>query len=117
LGAKDVSCTAGGHPALKPAVTPVHEPEAIDFVVGSRSLYQALAPAAFATPDAGAGGMERKLDLILERELRTGQQVEQVVEVGRHFSEQVRLDKRSDGWRGRCASPGQDHLHPQAFPT
>jgi hypothetical protein len=61
--------------------------------------------------------MERELDLILEIELRTGQKVEQVVEVRRHFSEQVRLDKRGDGWRCWRASPGQDHLHPEALPT
>jgi hypothetical protein len=61
--------------------------------------------------------MERELDLILEIEIRTRQQGEQVIEVRRHFSEQVRLHEGSHGWRGWRASPGQHHLHPQAFPT
>ena len=61
--------------------------------------------------------MERELDLILEIEIRTGQKGQQIVEVWRHFSEEVRLNERSDGWRGWRASPGQDYLHPQTFPT
>ena len=36
LGAEDIGSAAWGQPALKPAVTPVNEPEAIDLVVGPR---------------------------------------------------------------------------------
>jgi hypothetical protein len=61
--------------------------------------------------------MERELDRILEREIRTWQEVPQFLQVWRHFIEQVKLYKRGDGWRGWRASPSQDHLHPQAFPT
>jgi hypothetical protein len=61
--------------------------------------------------------MERELDLILEIESRTGQKGQQIVEGWRHFNEEVRLNERGDGWRGGRASPGQEHLHPQAFPT
>jgi hypothetical protein len=61
--------------------------------------------------------MERELDLILEIHIGTWEEVQQVLQVGRHFIKQVRLYERWDGWRGRRASPSQDHLHPQAFPT
>ena len=117
LGTKDICRAAGGQAPLKPAITPVHEPEAIHLVVGSGRLDEALPASAFAAPHAGEGRMERDLDLVLERDIGTGQEVGQLVHIGWHFSEQVRLDQRRDGWRGGRASPGQDHLHPQAFPT
>jgi hypothetical protein len=61
--------------------------------------------------------MEGKLNLILEIDIGTEQEVDQLGHIGRHVSEEISVDKRSYGWRGWRASPGQDHLHPQAFPT
>jgi hypothetical protein len=117
LGAEDIGGAAWGQPTLKPAVTPVDEPEAIDFVVGPRRFNQALAAPAFAAPDAGQGGMERQLDLILQVDIGPGQEGQQCGQIGWHVFQQIGLDKVGDGWRRRRAGPGQDHLHPQAFPT
>ena len=75
--AKDIGGAAGSQAAVKPAFAPIDEAEAIDFVVGSRGFYEALPASAFATPDAGQGRMERELDLILQIEIRPGQEVEQ----------------------------------------
>jgi hypothetical protein len=61
--------------------------------------------------------MERKLDLILEIEIRTWQEGPQFFDIWRHGIKQVRLYERGDGWRGRRARPSQDDLHPEAFPT
>ena len=61
--------------------------------------------------------MKRKLNLILEIEIGAWQERQQFFQVWRHFMEQVRLYESSHGWRGWRASPSQDHLHPQAFPT
>jgi hypothetical protein len=61
--------------------------------------------------------MKRELDLVLEIDIGVWQESPQLVKIGRHFLEKIGLDKRSDGWREWRASPGQDHLHPEAFPT
>src|SRR5262249_53596479 len=87
LDTKDSGRPSWGQAACKPAVTPVHEPKAIDFVVGPWSLYEALATATFATPHAGQGRMERHLDLILEIDIGMRQKAEQFCKIGRHFSE------------------------------
>jgi hypothetical protein len=117
LGAKNISGASWSQSAVKPALTPINEAETIDLVVGPGRLDQALPPSAFATPDAGQGRMERKLDFILQIEISLGQEGEQFFQVWRHFMEQVRLYESSHGWRGWRANPGQHHLHPQAFPT
>jgi hypothetical protein len=117
LGAKDIRCAAGGQATVKPARTPIDEPKAIHLVVGARGLDPALSVSAFATPHPGEGGMEGKLDLVLEIDIRPREQAQQFGKIWGHFLEQVRLDQRSYGWRGWRASPSQDHLHPEAFPT
>ena|SRR5215831_7865433 len=117
LGAKNISGPAWSQAAVKPALTPIDEAEAINFVVGPGRLDEALPASAFTTPDAGQGRMERELDLILEIEIGAWQEAQQFFKVWWHFSEEVGLDQRGHGWRGWRASPGQHHLHPQAFPT
>ena len=117
LGAKDIRCAPWSQATIKPAFTPIDEAEAIDFIVGPGRLDEALPASAFATPEAGEGRMERERDLIVQIEISPGQEVKQGLHIWRHFSEQVRLDEGSHGWRGGRASPGQYHLHPQAFPT
>ena len=117
LGAKDVRGAARGQATVKPALAPVDEPKAVDFVVGARGLDQALPAPALPTPHASEGGMERKLDLVLEIDIRPWEEAQQFCQIGWHFIEQVRLDQSSHGWRGWRASPSQDDLHPQAFPT
>ena len=117
LSTKDRRRAPGGDAPVKPAVAPVDEPEAIDLIVSARGFHQALSPSAFATPHPGQGRVERELDLILEIDIGVRQEVDQLVNIRRHCSEQVSLAQRRDGWRGGRASPGQDHLHPEAFPT
>jgi len=100
LRAEDIGGTPRGQAALEPAVTPVDEPKAIELVIGARGLDQALAPAALAAPDAREGGMEGELDLVLKIDIGVRQQASQLVNVWRHFLDQVRLYERSHGWRG-----------------
>jgi hypothetical protein len=61
--------------------------------------------------------MKRKLDLSLEIEIGAWQERQQFFQVGRDFLQEIGIDKSGNGWRRRCASPGQDHLHPEACPT
>ena len=117
LSTKDVSRPAGGQAAIEPTLAPVDEPKAIDLIIGSGRLDQALSAAPFATPDAGQGRMKYQLDLVLEIDIGVGQEGQQLVNIGWHFIEKIGLDKRSNGWREWRASPSQDHLHPEAFPT
>ena len=117
LGAKDIRRAAGGQATVKPARAPVDKPKAIHLVVGSRRLDPALPASAFPTPPAGEGGMAGKVDLVLEIDIRPREQAQQFRQIWGHFFEQVRFDQRGHGWRGWRASPGQNHLHPQAFPT
>jgi hypothetical protein len=76
LGTKDIGGAACGQAAIKPALTPVDEATAIDLVVGAGRLDQALPAPAFATPDAGEGGMERQLDLVLEIDIGVRQKAQ-----------------------------------------
>ena len=60
LGTKDIRRAAGSQAPLKPPVAPVDEFEAIELVVRTRRLDEALATAAFAAPDPRQGGMGRR---------------------------------------------------------
>jgi hypothetical protein len=60
--------------------------------------------------------MKRILDLILEIEIGAWQEGQQFCHVWWHVLQEIGIDKLGNGWRRRRASPGQDHLHPQAFP-
>jgi hypothetical protein len=117
LSAKDIRRAPWGQAAVKPALTPIDEAEAIDLVVGARGLDQPLPATAFPAPDPRKSGMKRKLDLILEIEIGVWQEGPQFFHVWRDFLQEIGLDKGGNGWRGWRASPGQDHLHPEAFPT
>lgn len=117
LGAKDIRRTAWGQTAVKPALTPIDEAEAIDLVVGAGGLDQPLPATAFPAPDPRERGMERKPDFILEIEIGVRQEGPQFFQVGRHVLQEIGLDKSGNGWRRRRAGPSQDHLHPEAFPT
>src|SRR5262245_20970375 len=74
LGAKDIRRTAWGQTAVKPALTPIDEAEAIDLVVGAGGLHQPLPATAFPAPDPRERGMERKPDFILEIEIGVRQE-------------------------------------------
>ena len=117
LGAKDIRRAAWGQAAVKPALTPIDKAKAIDLVVGAGRLDQPLPATAFPTPDPREGGMKRKLDLILEIEIGAWQEGQQFFQVWRYFLQEIGINKFGYGWGRRRAGPGQDHLHPQAFPT
>jgi hypothetical protein len=61
--------------------------------------------------------MKRQLDLILEIEIGAWQEQQKFCQVGRYFLQEIGIYKSGNGWRGWRTSPGQDHLHPEAFPT
>ena len=61
--------------------------------------------------------MEGELDLILERDIGVRQEAQPLLDIGRHFLQEIGVHQGSHGWRGRRTSPSQDHRHPQAFPT
>src|SRR5262249_44705513 len=117
LGAKDIRRAAWGQAAVKPALTPIDEAKTIDLVVGSRGLDQPLAATPFPAPDPREGGMKRKLELLLERDISLRQEGPQGFQIWRHFLQEIDIDKRGNGWRRRRAGPSQDYLHPEAFPT
>src|SRR5947209_3589088 len=66
---KHISRASRSGPAIKPALSPVHQTEAIDLAVVSRSLDQALPTPPFAAPHPREGRMKGQLDLILEIEV------------------------------------------------
>jgi hypothetical protein len=117
LGAKDIRGAVWSQAAVQPALAPVTEPEAIDCVVGPWGFDQTLPAAAFATPDAREGGMQRQMDCILERNIGMWPEVQESCKVWRHVLKQSGLDTRGHGGRGGRAGPSPYHLHPQAFPT
>jgi hypothetical protein len=117
LGAQDSRRATWGQAAVKPALTPSDEAEAIDLVVGARGLDQLLPATALPAPDPRKRGLKRQLDLILELEIGVWQEGPPCFHVWRYCLQEIGLDKGGNGWRGWRASPGHDHLHPEACPT
>src|ERR671932_216816 len=74
LGTKDIRCASGGQAAIKPALTPIAEAEAIALVVGTGGLDQPLPAPTFPAPNPREGRMKRKLNLILEIEIGAWQE-------------------------------------------
>lgn len=117
LGTKDICCTSWGQAAVKLALTPIDEAEAIDLGVGAGGLDQPLPAPTFPAPHPREGRMKRKLNLILEREIGAWQESQQFFQVWRYFLQEISIHKSGNGGRRRRAGPGQDSLHPQTFPT
>jgi len=105
LGAKDIRGAVWSQAAVQPALAPVTEPEAIDCVVGPWGFDQTLPAAAFATPDAREGGMQRQMDCILERNIGMWPEVQESCKVWRHVLKQSGLDTRGHGGRGGACRP------------
>ena len=61
--------------------------------------------------------MKRILEFILEIDIGVRQEAQHLRNVGRHVLQEIGIDQSGHGWRRRRARPGQDHLHPEAFPT
>src|SRR5262249_46360086 len=78
LLAEDVGGAPCGHAAIKPAITPVYQAKAVDFTVIPRGLNQAMLAPSFARPNACKGGVKGYLHRVLQIEIGTRQQSEQV---------------------------------------
>jgi hypothetical protein len=76
---------------------PIHQAKAVDLAVVSRSLDEALSASPFATPDAREGRVKGKLDLILEVEVGSWQESQQVRKMGGKLIPQIGLDQLFDG--------------------
>ena len=63
-------------PAIKPPVSPVHQPKAIGLAIIARSLDQTLATPTLEAPEAGERRMKGELHLILQVEIGSWQQLD-----------------------------------------
>ncbi len=107
LAAIRVSRATQGNTVRKPTVAPVKGGKTDNFGAVAGSGDQALAVVAFARPTAGQGGMETNVDLVLDVEIGSGQERQQLRHIGRHAIPQLGFDERmpverggwSGGWR------------------
>src|SRR5207237_9204418 len=65
----DISGSPCRNPPIKPAVSPVHQPKAIDLAVLTRRFHQPLPATPFQAPEAGARRVKGKLHFILQIEI------------------------------------------------
>jgi hypothetical protein len=67
-------------------------------------------------PDACEGRVKGELHLILEIQVGSRQQGEQVRQIGGKLCPQISFDERPGEQRFRCCGPCSYHLDPQSFP-
>src|SRR5438477_519794 len=79
----DISRPSSRNPAIKPAVPPVHQPEAIDLPVITWGFDQTLTASTLETPDPRERGVEGKLHLVLQIEIRSRKPRQQLRHIGR----------------------------------
>src|SRR5258706_14202528 len=89
--AYDISRASRGYSAIKPSIAPVHQPKAIDLPVIARSLDQALVASTFETPKARQCRVKGKLHLILQVEVGSRQQGEQLQQIGGELNPHISL--------------------------
>ena len=84
-------------------LAPVHQPEAVPFVVVARRLDPPLAGAAGAGPHPGQGRVQGDLDLVLQVQVRAPEQPQQARQIlGEQVGGQGRIrDQVGCGWRQR----------------
>src|SRR5512135_80041 len=97
LFTKDISSSSRGDPAIKPAVSPVDQPKAIDLAVLARRFHQPLPTTPFQAPDPRQGGMKGKLHLILQVEIGMRHQGEEMRQVRWELTPQINVDQVSHG--------------------
>ncbi len=85
----------------EPAVPPVHRAEAQALLVVARRPDQTLPPSSLGTPDARERRVQGHLDLVLQVEIGSGEQAQEVGHVGRQFRQQIRLPERGQERRQR----------------
>ena len=94
---KDISSPSRGDPAIKPPIAPVHQPKAIDLAIIARRFHQPLPATPFQTPDPRERGVKGKLYLILQVEIGSRQQCQEVRHIGRKLTPQISFDQVSHG--------------------
>ncbi len=93
----DISGSPCRNPAIKPAVSPVHQPKAIDLAVIARRFHQPLPTTPFQAPDAGERRVKGKLHFILQVEIGSREQRQEVRHISRKVTPQISFDQVSDG--------------------
>jgi hypothetical protein len=88
----DISSSPRSDPAIKPAVSPVHQAKAVDLPVITWSLDQTLTTPTLEAPEPGERRMKGELHLILQVEISTREQLEQVRQVGGKLCPQISFD-------------------------
>ena len=97
LFAEHIGCASKSEPAIEPAIAPIHQAKSIDLAVVSRGLDEALPTAPFPTPESGKGRVKGELDLILQIEVGSRQQGQQIGKVGGKLIPQISLDQAVNG--------------------
>src|SRR6266516_3822039 len=69
LVAKDISGSSCCNPAIKPAISPVHQSKPVDLPVIAWSFDEPLAAPTFEAPESGEGWVKGKLHLVLQVEI------------------------------------------------
>jgi hypothetical protein len=97
---------------IEPPIAPIYDAKAVNLAVVPRGLDESLSPTAFLAPDASECRVQRELDLILQIEVRLGQEPQKLLQVSRGFTQQIGLDQFLGRWRfGVCCSC-EKNLHP-----
>ena len=87
----------GGDPAIKPPIAPVHQSKAIHLAVITRRFYQPLSATPFQAPDPRKRGVKGKLHLILQVEIGSREQRQEVRHIGRQLTPQINFNQVSHG--------------------
>jgi hypothetical protein len=107
---------SGSQLVVEPALSPVDQAKALNLAIVAGGLDPALARSPATTPETGQGRVQGQLHLILQVEVGHRQQGKQRGKIGRRLLPVGFRDQRlKGGWLGR-GRPGQESLHPQAFP-
>ena len=88
----DISGSSRSDPAIKPPISPVDQPKAIDLAIIAWGFNQPLASPTLKAPDTREGRVKGKLHLILQIEVGSRQQREQVQQIGGQLTPQISFD-------------------------
>jgi hypothetical protein len=106
----------GSQLVVEPALPPVDQAKAIDLAIVAGSFHSSLACASPPRPHSGQGRVQRQLHFILQVEVGLRQPGKQLGEIGRRLVPMGVRHQRLQGGRLGRRRPGQQSLHPQAFP-
>ncbi len=89
LVAKNISGSSCGNPAIKPAISPVHQPKTVDLAVVARSFDETLAAPTLEAPDPRERGVKGKLHLILQVEIGSREERQQLGQISGKQTPQI----------------------------